>query len=82
MRSDESLEKSVVDAKEWDSDPVTGKSAGDVDRYKLPHSLKARMSLSGSERNRMFVKSPVGQFVDVSGNSGLDSPSDGRTISV
>ena len=33
---------------------------------------------SGSERNRLFLSSHGGSFLDVSGISGIDSPSDGR----
>lgn len=69
-------------SKNWDTDPVTGNSEGEVNRYKLSHARKAKMSLSGSERNHLFVKSQDGAFVDVSGNSGLDLANDGRSIGV
>lgn len=82
MRTDDSLDESVADSGDWETDRLTGKSEGDVNRYKLPHARKAKLSLSGSERNHLFVKDHDGVFVDVSGNSGLDSANDGRSIAV
>ena len=80
MRSDNSLKQEYVDSEFWEQDALTGKSGGEVDRYKLPDSRKARLSLSGSETNSFFVKSPAGKYLDVSGLSGLDSESDSRCI--
>ncbi len=84
MRSDNLLDKTTVDSGDWESDSLTDNSRGDVevDRYKLPRVRKAKMSLSGSERNHLFIKDHHGVFVDVSGNSGLDSANDGRAIAV
>ena len=80
MRNDKSLKSDYKDSKLWETDELSGKSGGEVDRYKLPDSRKARLSLSGSERNSYFAKTLAGDFVDVSGLSGLDSPSDSRCV--
>jgi thiol-disulfide isomerase/thioredoxin len=48
----------------------------------VPNKRKPRLSLSGKERNHLFLKGADGEFHDVSGLSGLDSPSDGRCIAV
>jgi peroxiredoxin len=39
---------------------------------------KSGASLSGYERDKLFLSAHAAQFVDVSGVSGLDDPSDGR----
>ncbi len=59
---------------------LTGKTGGAVDRYKLPAGIKARLPFSGSEKNSVFRQGSDGVFSNVSGVSGLDSVSDGRTI--
>jgi thiol-disulfide isomerase/thioredoxin len=82
VRSDKSLEKSFVQARDWDSYQGPGVSKNGLNPYKLPNEQKAKLSLSGSERNHLFVKDHNGVFVDVSGNSGLDSVDDGRSIAV
>lgn len=43
---------------------------------------RAGASLSGHERNRLFISSEGKQFTDVSGVSGLDDPGDGRAFAV
>lgn len=82
MRSDKSLKKEFVDSELWENDPVTGKSGDEVDRYQLPDSRKARLSLSGSENNSLFAVNAHGHYRDISGISGLDSESDSRCIAV
>ena len=82
VRSDKSMDQSFVSSKEWDSDKLTGNTGSEIERYSLPTGEKARISFSGSERNSIFVKSSDGQFIDVSGNSGMDLDSDGRTVGV
>lgn len=80
MRSDKSLKRDYKDSKLWETEEITGKSGGEVDRYKLPDGRKARLSLSGSESNSYFAKTASGTFVDASGLSGLDSQSDSRCV--
>ena len=53
-----------------------------MERSQLPSRRKPRLSFSGNERNRLFIKGGDGDFHDVSGLSGLDSKSDGRCIAV
>ena len=67
---------------EWQKDELTGRSGGQVERYQLNRVTKAKMSFSGSERNSVFSKSKGGNFVNISGVSGLDSKSDGRTVGI
>lgn len=40
------------------------------------------MSFSGSERNKLFLNHRAAQFLDLSAISGLDSPADGRVLSL
>ena len=42
--------------------------------------IRAGSSFSGYERDKLWLRSPEGDFVDVSGLSGLDSVSDGRAF--
>ena len=48
----------------------------------MSNKRKPRLSLSGKERNHLFLKGADSEFHDVSGLSGLDSSSDGRSIAV
>ncbi len=82
MRHDEGLDDETTRIDTWDADPVSGRSGDEVERYLQSSERKGRMSLSGSERNHLFVKGASGAYVDVSGNSGIDSPSDGRSIAM
>ena len=82
VRSDKQLDSSFVNSEAWSSDEVSGKTGDKVDRYRLPEGMQARMSFSGSERNSVFLKSNSGTFVNVSGNTGLDSKSDGRSVGI
>lgn len=80
VRSDKSLDSKFNNSNEWGVDVVTGKSGADVNRYQLPDGLKARLSFSGSERNSLFMRDSNSVFQNVSGITGLDSKSDGRTV--
>ena len=40
------------------------------------------MSFSGKERNKLFLSQQAEQFLDLSALSGLDSPADGRVLSL
>lgn len=82
VRSDKSLEGGVQNSQEWLTDELSGKKDKDVERYRLPKGTKGRMSFSGSERNSVFAKSEDGNFVNVSGVSGLDLISDGRCVAM
>jgi peroxiredoxin len=59
-----------------------GKHATDEERESWKEDQKDLSNIthpfSGSERNRLFLSSHGGSFLDVSGISGVDSPSDGR----
>ncbi len=81
VRTDECLAEEDADTGAWKNDPVTNRSDAEVERYELPSSDKATMSLSGHERNKLFLKCDK-SFVDSSAVSGLDSPLDGRNIAV
>ena len=82
VRSDKSLGKEFSTSKEWLKDELTGRSGGQVERYQLNKVTKAKMSFSGSERNSVFSKSNDGHFVNISGVSGMDSKSDGRSVGI
>ena len=82
MRSDKGLDSEFRDSKAWQKDPVTGATDGDVDRYKLPTGEKAKLSLSGSERDSAFTLTNKGHYKNTSGISGVDSASDSRCISL
>ena len=72
MRSDKLVGSQTVDA-----------FADDAERSlwaKTPELANITHSFSGNERNRLFLNQKGRQFVDVSGVSGLDSPSDGRAF--
>jgi thiol-disulfide isomerase/thioredoxin len=45
-----------------------------------PELANITHSFSGNERNRLFLNQKGRQFLDVSGVSGIDSPSDGRAF--
>ncbi len=82
MQSDEHLDASFVLAKSWESEPVTGRSPGEVKRFELPSLERGKLSFSGNERNHLFQNINGEEFRDVSGISGLDTPQDGRTFAV
>jgi len=67
---------------QWAKDEVSGRQGAEVERYQLEKKRKYRLSLSGSERNHLFIKGKQGSFVDTSGISGMDSASDGRSIAI
>lgn len=82
MRSDEQLDDSVRSAEAWNKDPVTGRRRAQVNRYDLPRLEKGRMSLSGHERNHLFLNQQGSSFTDISGISGVDSPKDSRSLAI
>lgn len=81
MRADKKTGEESKDIEVWRRDLLTGRAASDVERYELPDARQAKMSFSGSERNKLFMK--VGEkFRDLSGLSGLDTKLDSRNIAV
>ena len=42
----------------------------------------ARLSISGKERNHLFLSIGGEQFADVAGGSGVDHPGDSRSMAV
>ncbi len=63
-------------------DPVSGKKNTDVARYRLSDHKRVPMSLSGKERNHLFVNAEGKSFKDVSNVSGADSVQDGRSFAI
>jgi len=50
--------------------------------FSVAHRLAAGASLSGGERNHLFMNRGGHHFVDLSGISGADSPADGRAFAL
>ena len=69
MRSDKHLETEVIESDQWTSPTITNW---------LRTKGKISVSLSGHERNRLFLGASDGQFDNVSGISGLDTTADSR----
>ena len=82
MRSDNHLDKSLRESESWKQDPVTGKKGKDVARYRAPNRDRVPMSLSGKERNHLFISDAGKSFSDISSVSGADSISDGRSFAI
>ena len=51
-----------------------------VDNSGAGNSYRDGASLSGHERNHLFLNDGTGRFMDVSGASGLNAPADGRAV--
>ncbi|MEM9235802.1 MAG: CRTAC1 family protein, partial [Verrucomicrobiota bacterium] len=82
MRSDDKLSEEVRKSEDWTSDPVSGRANTEVVRFSAPDEERVRMSLSGKERNYLFLNDAAGSFLDVSGVSGTDSEKDGRSFAI
>lgn len=79
MRGDGKLSRSIRDARSWRSarfDAELEEAAGNQLAWKIA------MSFSGGERNKLFLNRKARQFLDLSAISGLDSPADGRVLSL
>ena len=66
----------------WMEDPVSGKKNTDVARYRLSDHKRVPMSLSGKERNHLFISLQGKSFKDISNVSGADSIQDGRSFAI
>ena len=64
------------------ADPVSGKKNTDVARYRLSDRQRVPMSLSGKERNHLFINLDGKSFKDISIVSGADSVQDGRSFAI
>ena len=65
------------------SDEQPGAFQLDTDRYsRASERLKSGASFSGHERNHVFLNRNGGDYVEVSGISGLDHPGDSRAFAV
>ena len=64
------------------ADPVSGKKSTDVARYRLSDHQRVPMSLSGKERNHLFISRQGKSFKDISNVSGADSIQDGRSFAI
>ena len=64
------------------ADPVSGKKNTDVARYRLSDRQRVPMSLSGKERNHLFINLEGESFKDISNVSGADSIQDGRSFAI
>jgi len=73
VRSDQKLDSTVRRPERWS--PPRGSDIGLIDG-----ETSLGMSLSGHERDRVFLNQQGDQFLDISGISGLDSVADGRTF--
>ena len=82
MRSDGNLSGELRDSSEWLSNPLSDRSDEEVLRFSLPDEKRVRMSLSGKERNHLFVNEKGVTYTDVSGISGADSAKDGRSFAI
>lgn len=82
MRTDQKLDKSLVDNRIWQRDPTTGAVDPQLDRMEIMGTDRLRHAWSGSERNRLFVNEAGEEFLDLSLVSGLDTPSDSRSFVV
>lgn len=82
MRSDENLSSSSRRSKQWINDPLSNRKNAEVVRFSLPDQERIRMSLSGKERNHLFLNQAGETFADISGISGADSVCDGRAFAV
>ena len=63
-------------------DPASGKKSMNVARYRLPDHQRVPMSLSGKERNHLFINLEGKSFKDISNVSGADSVLDGRSFAI
>jgi len=63
-------------------DSLSGKKNTDVARYRLSDHKRVPMSLSGKERNHLFINVEGKSFKDVSNVSGADSVLDGRSFAI
>ena len=82
MQSDQKLDASLLSTDSWNREPVTGRTASDINRIKLPSLERGKLSFSGNERNHLFQNYHGDTFQDISGLSGLDTLQDGRTFAV
>ncbi len=90
MRTDRNLaaEQSVLASREWQRAGFDGPVAPEVDLRlqqgdELVDGKLAVHSLSGHERNHMFLNRGAGEeFIDLSGPSGMDSESDSRSFAL
>ena len=74
--------ENFCDSGSWLADPVSGKKNTDVARYRLSDRQRVPMSLSGKERNHLFISLEGKSFKDVSSVSGADSVQDGRSFAI
>ena len=63
-------------------DPLSGKKDTSVARYRLSDHRRVPMSLSGKERNHLFISLEGKSFKDISNVSGADSVQDGRSFAI
>ncbi len=82
MRSDNQLDKSPRASESWKQDLVSGKKGKDAARYRAPNRDRVPMSLSGKERNHLFISDAGKSFSDISSVSGAHSISDGRSFAI
>lgn len=79
MRTDQQLSDAIAGSEEWARDPVTGRTGTTLQRFQIQSLDRAKMSFSGHEKNHLFANTS-GEFIDISGVSGLDSDQDSRTL--
>ena len=80
MRSDESLSDKFRNNASWGTDPRTGKINPSQERLTYYYGPNYhRHSYSGYERNKFYLNLSGQTFADLSGVSGADDISDGRT---
>ena len=87
MRTDEQLaRKSFRHSRQWATDAFSGQRAESIDRRldgeQLVDGKPLVHSLSGNERNCLFLNRRGTAFDDLSAVSGLDNPADSRTFVV
>jgi len=78
VRHDEQLWSAPFQNWQQSDDPVKRAAVAAITKERQ----RARLPLSGSERNHLFLNRRGEQFLDVSGVSALDSPADGRAFAV
>jgi thiol-disulfide isomerase/thioredoxin len=83
VRTDENVSRrSFRHSKQWETDANSGELTPDIDRRlagvtRVDGQLQVH-SLSGNERNHLFLSSRGKEFTDLSAISGLDTPADSR----
>jgi len=82
VRSDNGLTENLRDSDSWKLDPLSGKTGTEVARYRMSVKERVPMSLSGKERNHLFLSESAASFKDVSNVSGADSIMDGRSFAI